>query len=242
MGSLLAAFAVQTALVYTDDTADRYKPLGAEALRGRRIWHEYNCQTCHQIHGFGGFLGPDLTNASKRLTPERLREVLTVGSAQMPAFHLDEEQIGAVSTFLAELSEMGVGVPRRVVPVDPAVARAAVDTRLAEADPSAQVHRGATLFQQMCSACHVPLQATPLGMQTAPDLTTACQRLEPAGLRETITKGRVERGMPAWQHLGDDDIAALCAFVTWLNEDREALQQQCGGAGTANSVPWWEYK
>ena len=42
-------------MVYADDTAAvRFEVLSEDALE-RRVWHEYNCQTYHQIHGFGGF-------------------------------------------------------------------------------------------------------------------------------------------------------------------------------------------
>ncbi|MFN3244110.1 MAG: c-type cytochrome [Planctomycetota bacterium] len=242
MGGLVAAFAVQTALVYTDDTASSFETLSEEALRGRRLWHEYNCQTCHQIHGFGGFLGPDLTNAARRLTDERLTEVLTVGTAQMPAFHFDEDQVYQLATFLDELSVMGVGVPRAVQPVDLGVVLAAIDSRLAEASPGEAVARGAGAFKMNCISCHVPLQATPLGLQTAPDLSTALRRIDEAAVRDTITNGRPERGMQAWQHLGEQPIADLTAFVKWLNDDRDAIAAQAGGAGVAQPIPWWEYR
>ena len=114
MGALVASFAIQTAMVYADDTASTFEVLSEDALEGRRIWHEYNCQTCHQIHGFGGFLGPDLTNYGLRMTDERLNQILTEGSAQMPAFHFDEDQIYYMGSFLDELSDMGQGVPRSV--------------------------------------------------------------------------------------------------------------------------------
>ena len=242
MSGLVAAFAVQTALVYLDDTASTFETLSEDAVKGRRLWHEYNCQSCHQIHGFGGFLGPDLTNAAKRLTNERLEQVLTVGVAQMPAFHFTEDQRYNIATFLDELSYMGIGVPRRDKPVDPLAVRTAIDTRLRESSPGESVGRGATAFFMNCAACHTPLQATPLGLQTAPDLTTVLKRIDAGAMRTTIVDGRPERGMQAWKHLPAETIEDLVAFVTWLNEDRAALVEQAGGVGTAQPLPWWEYK
>ena len=242
MGGLVAAFAVQTALVYADDTADRYQSLSVEAVRGRRLWHEHNCQSCHQIHGFGGFLGPDLTNAGKRLTDERLHEVLTVGNAQMPAFHFSEDQILDMAAFLDELSEMGVGVPRSTLPLDPAKVHAGIDQHMAEGGCDEAAQRGAQLFRASCASCHVPLQATALGLQTAPDLTTVHQRLDADGVRATIRDGRVTRGMPAWGALGDAAIDDLCAFVQWLNTERDGLCECIGGVGVAQPTPWWEYR
>ena len=103
MDGLVAAFAAQTTLVYLDDAASTFETLTEEAVRGRRLWHKHNCQSCHQIHGFGGFLGPDLTNAAQRLTDERLEEVLTVGVAQMPAFHLNEDERLDLAIFLVNM-------------------------------------------------------------------------------------------------------------------------------------------
>ncbi|MCH7870146.1 MAG: c-type cytochrome, partial [Planctomycetes bacterium] len=40
------------------------------AKSGLAIWRENNCQACHQIYGYGGFLGPDLTNLMDRRPDE----------------------------------------------------------------------------------------------------------------------------------------------------------------------------
>jgi nitric oxide reductase subunit C len=242
MGALLGAFAVQTSLVYLDDTASSFSNLSEEAVRGRVLWHEYNCQSCHQIHGFGGFLGPDLTNAAKRLTQDRLDEVLTVGTAQMPAFHFTEDERLDMDAFLFELSDMGIGVPRHHKPLDPLAVRSAVDQRLLDASLSDAVKQGAVVFRQNCAACHVPLQSTPLGLQTAPDLTTALNRLDVKGLREVVVEGRADRGMQSWKHLPAESIDNVVAFVKWLNDDRSSLAKAVGGVGAEQALPWWEYK
>ena len=85
MLGLVGIFLVQTWMVYTDPVGREAAPLTAEASRGQEVWHRYNCQSCHQLYGFGGFLGPDLTNAARHLTDERLDSVLTDGSEIMPA-------------------------------------------------------------------------------------------------------------------------------------------------------------
>jgi nitric oxide reductase subunit C len=242
MSGLVAAFAAQTALVYLDDTASTFETLSEEAVRGRRLWHDYNCQSCHQIHGFGGFLGPDLTNAGKRLTAERLTEVLTVGTLQMPAFHFTEDQQLDMDQFLLELSAMGIGVPRRNKPLDPAAVMAAVDQRVQTQAPGEAVVRGLAAFKQNCTSCHLPLQATPLGLQTAPDLTTVLSRIDEAAVRTTIVDGRPERGMQSWKDLPKETIDDLVAFLKWLNEERAELAKSVGGVGAEQPLPWWEYK
>lgn len=240
MTSLLAAFGIQTALVYGDDTADRIGPLSAEAVAGRRIWHRHNCQVCHQIYGFGGFLGPDLTNAAQRLTRQRLDEVLTRGTGEMPAFHLGPEEITQVQTFLQELDRTGVGVARRGAPLEPAKVHAAVEAALQELPAEHPARRGWQTFRTTCTTCHVPLQATALGLNTSADLTTVFTRLDEAGVRQAITEGRGSRGMPAWS-LGErlDDVVAL---LRWLGEQRPALARAVGGVDRPQSLPWWTYQ
>lgn len=247
MSGLVAAFAVQTALVYLDDTADPLSLQTEEAVRGRRLWHEHNCQSCHQIHGFGGFLGPDLTNAAQRLTEARLEEVLTDGVAQMPAFHMDEDDRNDILIFLDELDTMGQGVPRRYQPLDPSAVNAAIVRLLAESGtgdnpPSEAVQRGSMAFAMNCATCHVPMQATPLGLHTAPDLTTVLDRIDEKGVHTTIADGRADRGMQAWAHLGEEPVNDLTAFVVWLNKNRAVLAEKVGGVGNEQPLPWWEYK
>lgn len=241
MGSLLAAFCVQTSLVYLDPTADAKAPLSELALEGRRLWHRHNCQVCHQIYGFGGFLGPDLTNAAPRLTRARLDEVLTQGNAQMPAFHFSPAQIDAVQQFLVELDRTGVGVARRAQALDPAAVHASLQTHATLPATPADARAGLASFQTLCTACHVPFQATPLGLQTAPDLTTVVDRLDDAAIHDTILRGRPERGMPAWA-LPEAQVTELVAFLHWLRRERATLAATLPGVDGTQPLPWWEFK
>ena len=95
---------------------------------------------------------------------------------------------------------------------------------------------------QNCNVCHVPLQATPLGLHTAPDLTTVLTRIDAKAVRTTIVEGRADRGMQAWGQLPVETIDDLCAFLAWLNEDRATLAEMVGGVGVEQPIPWWEYK
>lgn len=244
MASLLAAFAVQTTLVYTDDTADRTPPLSEQALEGRRLWHRHNCQVCHQIYGFGGFLGPDLTNAGRRMTTDYLTKVLTEGPqegrTQMPAFHMNSEQIAALEAYFKELDQTGIGVARAYRPPEPGVVFATIRAH-AQSAPVA-VQQGLGTFQAVCAACHTPFCATPLGPHTAPDLSTACERLSDRELMTTIAAGRIDRGMPAWP-LGETVVdQQLVPFLKWLHAERETLTGKLGGRGQAQGLPWWEFQ
>jgi nitric oxide reductase subunit C len=240
MASLLAAFVVQSTLVYADPTADALGPLSDEALHGRRIWHEHNCQACHQIYGFGGFLGPDLTNAAQRLSRARLDEVLTAGNAQMPAFHLSPDEITAIETYFAELDQTGIGVARAAA-VNAQEIFAALDAHVAESPPPEPVRRGLATFRTTCTVCHVPLQPTALGLQTAPDLTTVAQRLAAAAIRGTIVQGRPTRGMPAWP-LPEATVDDLVAMLAWFAEQRQALARRVPALAAAQRLPCWEFQ
>ena len=57
MIGLVLIFFVQTWFVYTDPAGRRTPALSREATLGQKVWHDHNCQSCHQLYGFGGFLG-----------------------------------------------------------------------------------------------------------------------------------------------------------------------------------------
>jgi nitric oxide reductase subunit C len=239
--SLLASYAGQSALVYLDDTATPELALSEEGVVGRRLWHEHNCQVCHQLYGFGGFLGPDLTNAAPRLTRARLDEVLTIGTGQMPAFRFDGDQITALETFLHEMNATGVGVARANVPLPPDTVWAALDAHAQAKAPPAAALAGLATFRAHCATCHVPLQSTPLGVNTAPDLSTITLRLDDAAIAHTIATGRVPKGMPAWPGLGDAKIRELIAWLRWLADERAAIRDRVPGEAGAG-LPWWEFR
>ena len=241
MAGLISAFVTQTFLCYTDDTASKMPKLGALALEGRGIWHSYNCNVCHQMYGFGGFLGPDLTNAHSRLTRQRMEDVLTEGSQQMPAFEMTSGQIDALSAFLEAIDRSGVGQARRRIPPDAARIAAVIDEHSKEnpfAETAADGHR---LFQSRCVSCHTLFRNTPLGPYLAPDLSDARERLALAEIDKVLAEGRPEKGMPA-QALSEPDRHALAAYITWVNEHRDALRSTVDVDRGSDSLPWWEFR
>lgn len=108
--ALLCAYAVQTALIYTDRAGTACGPLSPAALAGRAVWQQSNCQTCHQIYGFGGHLAPDLTNRASLLGPAGLRALLASPPRQMPLYRLSAAEIDDLYAFLREISATGVSV------------------------------------------------------------------------------------------------------------------------------------
>lgn len=102
---LFATFIIYSGFIYTRGTAsDINISTSAQILvgEGKQIYQQYNCQSCHQIYGLGGYLGPDLTTAWS--DPHRgkilIKAMLVSGGNRMPAFQFKEEQIEALMAYL----------------------------------------------------------------------------------------------------------------------------------------------
>lgn len=108
---LFITFAVYTCLVYTD--CDKNKTSNSmptsQALAGWRIWQAKNCQSCHQVYGLGGFLGPDLTNtASDTAKGEKyIHTLIKYGTGKMPNFNLNDTEVNNLVAFLSWIDKSG---------------------------------------------------------------------------------------------------------------------------------------
>ena len=240
MFGLLAAFAAQGAMVYTDGKAAAHPKLTDLERAGRAIFLSRNCTACHQIFGFGGFLGPDLTNAAQRVPRARLDDLLRNGSLQMPAFGLLSEDVDAVEAYLRAIDRTGIGVARHRIPPPIAQVTAALGKLVATAGGDGPVARGHQLFSVFCTSCHVPLRANPLGLGVAPDPTGIAARLTPPEIETVLVQGRIARGMPS-APLTAEQRPDVIAFLKWLADSRSALVTECG-EGTVQDLPWWEFK
>lgn len=242
---LAAGFAIQTILVYGDASTGR---LDEAALRGRRIFHRGSCQVCHQLYGQGGFLGPDLTNAASRVDDTRLASLLTLGSGQMPAFHLSESEIADVRAFLEAIDrpDLGQGQLRLGDPGrgDTPTERLWAAAREVGPPPEASVGMEA-MEQRICATCHVPFRTS---IVNAPDLSTVVERLDEAELRGVLSSGRPEKGMPPpAPPFTSEEMDGMVAWLTWLNRQRADLLARSGPAPDRPGVdwsrlPWWEYR
>ncbi len=230
---LLLCFAIQTTLVYTDPSPSPH--LSEQAAAGRRIWHDNNCQACHQLFGFGGFLGPDLTNSTARLGPERFEQVLTQGSVQMPAFAFSGEEIAAITAYLSVMDETGKG--QAFAPAETAGMQRVLASAVANAgDPAASA--GWNRFVNSgCLACHFsPLQST-LG---AADLLDVCGRLDEAAIMQVLIEGKPPKMPPL--ALTAEQRTEIHTFLVWLYANRESIRQDSGSEPIRwSQVPWWEF-
>lgn len=241
---LVVCFAIQTGLVYSDDVDI---VLSADAVEGRELYHDGSCQVCHQLWGQGGFLGPDLTNASSRVDETRLASLLTVGSGQMPAFDYDADQIRYMRAFLEEIDrpDVGRGQLRLGDPATAVTPQGAFDATVREKVSPVALGGFETFASGVCSACHFPFQTSVVG---APDLSTVSERLDDSVLHEVLTNGRPERGMPPpVPALSAAQQDQLIEYFRWLNDNRADLMsdwelRQGDRRVDWSRLDWWEFR
>jgi ubiquinol-cytochrome c reductase cytochrome b subunit len=88
------AKALPAALVASQDPA---------VITGARLFHEKGCEFCHQIGGYGGRRGPDLSDVAARMRPEEITARITNGGPNMPAYvrTLTPDETRALVQFLS---------------------------------------------------------------------------------------------------------------------------------------------
>lgn len=106
---LVALYVLVSAVAYTDFPRRKPPaPLTEREQEGLGVWRRYNCQSCHQLYGFGGFLGPDLTNRVVDATEDDgLGSILRDGLGRMPALGLDRSERATVLEFLRAMNRTG---------------------------------------------------------------------------------------------------------------------------------------
>ncbi len=84
-------------IVYRDDPESNpggFTALSDRARQGFGLWRDQNCHVCHQLYGFGGYLGPDLTHVSQRVDLDTFTQILREGTGPMPPIPLDDDERG----------------------------------------------------------------------------------------------------------------------------------------------------
>lgn len=85
----------------------------SKAALGRLVWQKYNCQSCHQIYGLGGYLGPDLTNAmSRKNALAVVKGMIENGTKIMPAYQMTDNEFQTLIAFLHSTNASGIADPR----------------------------------------------------------------------------------------------------------------------------------
>ncbi len=243
---LIACFLTQSALVYTDHT--RPLALDPSARRGRVLWQQHNCQVCHQLYGFGGFLGPDLTNAAGRLTRGQLAQQVVRGNDQMPAFALDDQQLDDLWAFLLAMNTSGQGQARQTkLANERTVIEQVIDQTIEDMGDGtggsdiALIRQGFGLYRTgTCTSCHVYFARSAVD---APDLSRRVEELDKGALAKVLAQGKPPR-MPK-PELDAGQQRAMAAFLRFLGNHRNGLLNQLDARDDQpffSSLPWWEYR
>ncbi len=87
---------------------------GGNVEQGKKIYNEKGCQACHQIGDEGGAVGPNLSVAGDRLTPEyiymHLKDPQKWGSSNVaPNYGLDDGELKYLTNYLSDLRTKKVG-------------------------------------------------------------------------------------------------------------------------------------
>jgi nitric oxide reductase subunit C len=106
---LSTLFLVYNFIIYTDNSAYGTIRLSEKAIRGENLWLNNNCNSCHQIYGLGGYLGPDLTNvySFRKNNDAYLKAMFNSGIKTMPLFHFNESEKEELLQFLKEIDQTG---------------------------------------------------------------------------------------------------------------------------------------
>jgi cbb3-type cytochrome oxidase cytochrome c subunit len=117
------------------------------AERGRLLFNEIRCVTCHAVDGKGGNIGPDLAKVGSKLRPDWLQQWLRnpqeiMPETRMPTYNLKEQDVRDLAAFL--LGEyMDLDVDENLV------------SRNVKAVEKGNVRNGKILIEKYgCTGCH----------------------------------------------------------------------------------------
>lgn len=243
-------YVLVSAVVYTDfPRRESLPPLTDLEQEGLGVWRRYNCQTCHQLYGFGGFLGPDLTNRVVDTAEDGgLGTILSGGLGKMPALGLNQPEQAAVLEFLRAMNRTGRSQPRPLaadVRVDPEQNYRWLTQEWGKDngnEMSPLLASGAAVWDRnRCALCHVPFATGPT---LAPDLSRWAIDLSEDAVANILEHGRGR--MPSFD-MAPGDLENLRAYLQWIASRRpelvalnnRLLQRQ---DFSWSRLPWFEYR
>jgi nitric oxide reductase subunit C len=106
---LIAFLGYSTTLYLTEPTALQSPTVAAQ--KGKILWQDKNCISCHQLYGLGGHLGPDLTNVFAKRSEAYITAFLESGTQVMPNYNLSKEEIESFIEFFKYTNSTGVADP-----------------------------------------------------------------------------------------------------------------------------------
>ncbi len=235
----LIALMIQSCLVYFDSTNINFMLLNADEQYGRAIWLKNNCQSCHQIYGFGGFLGPDLTNIVEHLSDQRLEQVLTNGFKQMPSFNFNYDERQYIMSYLRYINQTGISVVKRKYKNTFMSYFNNLELKLNKSINKKYVQAFNLINKSQCFLCHLPNNDTVL---RAPDLLHIRQKLTKKEFFQFIKKGNYVNGMPSFD-FSETQAYEIYVFLNWLKKDINISKQQNAiKLIDIIKIPWFEYE
>jgi nitric oxide reductase subunit C len=109
--ALVLGFICYSALIYTTGTEYQagQEAFSGSAQRGKLVFQKYNCISCHQIYGLGGYMGPDLTNVMEEEAKGRNYAEVFIqhGTAKMPRFEMTETERDELLNYLEYVGKAG---------------------------------------------------------------------------------------------------------------------------------------
>lgn len=246
-GALVCAYIGLSLVAYTDYGGPSSNSRLTKSERaGLEVWRKNNCQVCHQIYGFGGFIGPDLTNViDHRHADSDFFPILTKGYKKMPALNLSEEDCVNVIAFLHAVNRTGRSQPRMNLGerlVDPKLHWKSLMEQSDLQDKNPAVVRGGEIVTNFsCGSCHVPFMQ---GAHRAPDLTAAAFDRSPQRIFSTLRKS--QGVMPEFE-CTEQEASDISAFLEWFADHRSELvennERMLARKGFSwRDLQWWEYK
>lgn len=103
---LFIIFVSYTLFLFRDCDTKSIPPTQS-AMKGGSIWREKNCQSCHQLYGLGGYMGPDLTNIISNKDENSARTFIKYGTGKMPNLHLNNEEVDNLVAYLSWIDKTG---------------------------------------------------------------------------------------------------------------------------------------
>ena len=79
---------------------------------GKLVWQKYNCNSCHQLYGLGGYIGPDLTNVYSKRSEAFIKAFLKNGTTAMPNFNINDYEMDCLLKYFNSIDNSGKSDPR----------------------------------------------------------------------------------------------------------------------------------
>jgi cytochrome c-type protein NapC len=191
---------------------------------GRQFYDTQGCAKCHAVGGMGGTAGPSLSDVGKRLSKDKITEVIQgmrTGKSSMPTLPTGttDQQAKELIDFLATLNgeqKQDAGAPKAPAP--------ATDQGTKPATEAVASGTGAAGHQfydaQGCAKCHT---IDGKGGASGPPLSDVGKRLSKEQLTEVLQKMRAGKSSmpPLPSGTTDQQVKDLRDFLVTLGGERQ---------------------